>query len=82
LDALLLLNEADVSLAIRNQLRNLAARRKGPRKKVALYVEREFAESEMFKSEPIADKGGVVRRRAIGDRGPDAVRHPACRRIW
>lgn len=74
LDAILLLNEADVGLAIRNQLRKLAASRKGPRKKVALYVEREFAEAAIFKSELIADREGCVRRRAVGNNGPDAVR--------
>ena len=74
LDALLLLNEDDVSRAVRSQLRKLARSRKGPRKKVALYVEREFAEAAIFKSEPIADKQGRVRLRAVGDKGPDAVR--------
>lgn len=74
LDAILLLNEADVGLAIRNQLRKLAASREGPRKKVALYVEREFAEAAIFRSEPIADREGRVRQRAVGNKGPDAVR--------
>lgn len=73
-DAILLLNEADVGLAIRNQLRKLAASRKGPRKKVALYVEREFAEAAIFRSELIADREGRVRQRAIGNRGPEAVK--------
>lgn len=73
LDALLLLNEADVSLAVRHQLRKLAKGRKGARKKIALYVEREFAESVVFQSEKIKDRDGVTRRRAIGKKGPPAI---------
>ena len=73
LDALILLNEADVALAIRSQLRKLANARKGKRKMVALYAEREFAEQAVFKSEPIADCEGRVRQRAVGNNGPAAI---------
>src|SRR5580704_5761387 len=73
LDALILLNEADVALAVRNQLRKIARDRTGKHKKVALYVEREFAEAAIFKSQPIADRDGRVRQRAVGDKGPAAV---------
>jgi hypothetical protein len=74
LDALILLNEADVALAVRHQLRKLAKGRTGKRKKVALYVEREFAERAIFRSELLPGRDGKIRRRAIGDRGPAAVR--------
>src|SRR5260370_18012709 len=72
-DALILLNEADVAAAIRDQLARLAKTRKGPRRKVALFPEREFAESEIFKSALTPPRPGRARRRAFGETGPPAV---------
>jgi hypothetical protein len=69
----MLLSEDDVAAAIRSQLHSLALRRSGRRHKVALYTEREFAESTIFKSAPTADRHGKIRIRAYGNRGPQAV---------
>ena len=74
LDALLLLNEEEVSATIRGLLQNLAAERTGPRRRVALYAEREFPEKQAFKVQRISDKNGIVRRRAVGRSGPAAVK--------
>ncbi len=74
LDALLLLNEEQVAFAIRGFLQRLATERRGRRKRVALYVEREFPERQTFIVERIPDKNGIVRRRAIGRAGPAAVK--------
>src|SRR3954469_24371610 len=65
-DSLILLNEADVAAAIREQLARLAKTRKGPRRKVALFAEREFAQREIFKSALTPDRQGRARRRAFG----------------
>src|SRR6266480_4586309 len=74
LDAILLLNEEQVSAALRKQLDILAKTRKGKRKRVALYVEREFAGEKFFDEALIADRNGRMRRRAVGASGPAAVK--------
>jgi hypothetical protein len=70
LDAMLLLDAEQVASAQRAGLEELVDERRGrrgmPRRKVALYAEREIAENAMFTSELRADKTGKLRRRAIG----------------
>jgi|GEM_PF-1021899 len=69
LDAMLLLDAERVASAQRAGLEELVAERHGkrgmPRRKVALYAEREIAESAVFVSELRPDKTGKLRRRAI-----------------
>jgi len=74
LNALLLLNEEQVAFAILGLLQGLAAERSGRRRRVALYVEREFPERSAFEVRSIPDAGGIVRRRAVGRAGPAAVK--------
>ncbi len=74
LDALLLLNEEQVGFAIRGLLERLATERRGRRKRVALYAEREFPERQAFIVECVPDKDGIIRRRAVGRLGPAAVK--------
>jgi hypothetical protein len=74
LDTLVLLNEEQVSVAIRGLLHGLAAERKGARRRVALYAEREFPERYVFEVRQVPDAIGVVRRRAVGRSGPAAVK--------
>ncbi len=74
LDSMLLLNEEQVITSIRSSLDRVANRPSRGKKRVALYVEREFQESVFFKSEMIADKSGVLRTRAVGKAGPPAVK--------
>src|SRR5690348_2604407 len=74
LDAILLLNEEQVSNAIRTQLDDLCKRRKGKHRRIALYAEREFETAAIFKSVPTPDKTGRLRMRAIGRKGPEPVR--------
>ena len=70
LDAMLLLDAEHVASAQRAGLEELVAERRGkrgiPRRKVALYAEREIAESAAFVSELLPDKAGKLRRRAVG----------------
>lgn len=70
LDAMLLLNGEQVMSAQRSGLDELAAERHGmrgmPRRRVALYAEREIAESEVFVSEQKPDRAGKPRMRATG----------------
>ncbi len=74
LDAMLLLNEEQVSAAIRTQLYALASKRRGKHRRMALYAEREFGRSPAFKSAPVPDRRGVLRQRAIGRTGPAAAK--------
>ena len=72
LDAMILLNEDQVVTAIRTALDKIA---KGPRhknKRIALYAEREFAKSAIFRRELLPDREGKLRRRAVGRAGPPA----------
>lgn len=71
---MILLNEEQVSAAIRSLLQKLSKSRRGKRKRMALYAEREFANSGIFNSELLPDGKGVLRLRATGRRGPDPVR--------
>ncbi|WP_434056899.1 phosphoribosyltransferase-like protein [Bradyrhizobium tunisiense] len=73
LDSMLLLNEEQVSAALRSQLYALAASRHGRRKRVALYAEREFGGAPAFTVESIPDAAGRLRRRSIGRKGPAPV---------
>ena len=73
-DALLLLNDDDVASAVRKQLRKLASTRVGHRRRVALYSEREFAEAVVFESEMQPGRDGILRKRAVGNSGPPAVK--------
>ena len=74
LDALLLLNEEQVAAAIRGLLQSVARERKGRRKRVGLYAEREFPEPRAFEVALVQDHCGVLRRRATGRSGPVALR--------
>ena len=74
LDTLVLLNEEQVSVAIRGLLHGLTAERKGARRRVALYAEREFPERYVFEVRHVPDAAGVVRRRAVGRSVPAAVK--------
>lgn len=73
IDAMLLLNEEQVSAAIRLQLKRIASARKGKRRRVALYAEREFDAAKVFRVEPVQDAFGRIRARAVGKNGPRAV---------
>lgn len=73
LDALLLLNEEQVSAAIRSQILDLCRDRKGKHRRMALYAEREF-QSAIFESELTPDRKGRMRMRAVGRKGPDPVK--------
>jgi hypothetical protein len=74
LDAMLLLNEEQVITSIRSALDRIADGRRGRKRRIALYVEREFQEAAFFKSALLADNAGVLRRRAVGKSGPPAVK--------
>lgn len=74
LDAMLLLNEEQVSAAIRSQLYALADRRSGRRRRVALYVEREMEQKAFFRSTITLDTKGKHHYRAMGRTGPPAVK--------
>jgi hypothetical protein len=73
LDSMLLLNEEQVSAALRSQLYALAASRHGRRKRIALYAEREFGGAPAFNVEMVPDAAGRARRRSIGRKGPAPV---------
>ncbi len=66
LDAILLLNEEEVSAALRSQLYDLAKARRGKHRRIAVYAEREFEKKSVFDSVPTADKNGRLRMRALG----------------
>jgi hypothetical protein len=74
LDAMLLLNEEQVSAALRSQLYALADARHGRRRRVALYAEREFGGASAFSVEIVSDANGRLRRRSIGRKGPAPVK--------
>jgi hypothetical protein len=74
LDEMLLLNDEQVATAIRSLLLGLARERKGKRKRIALYAERHFAEASAFEVALVADADGQMRRRAVGAKGPAAVK--------
>ena len=73
LNAMLLLNEEQVSAAIRSQLYALAESRHGRHRRIALYAEREFNGAPAFRVDMIADAHGIERRRSIGRKGPPPV---------
>lgn len=73
LDDMMLLNEEQVAVAIRSLLLTLAGKRKGRHKRIALYAEREFAQTRAFEVANVVDSAGRIRARAIGRRGPAAV---------
>ena len=70
LDTILLLDAEQVASAQRAGLEELVTERHGrrgiPRRKVALYAEREIAETAVFVSELRSDRIGKLRHRAIG----------------
>lgn len=74
LNNLTLINLDEVSELIQEQLSELALQRKGKRKAVALYAEREFQEKQAFHTEQMKKANGSVRERAIGRKGPPAVK--------
>jgi hypothetical protein len=71
---MLLLNEEQVSAAIRGQLYKMAEERKGRHRRMALYAEREFDGTRLFESSLTPDRHGRMRQRAVGRKGPDAVK--------
>jgi hypothetical protein len=73
LDAMMLVNDEEVATALRSLLADLAARRSGSDKRVALYAEREMVEATAFRVELVADEHSRLRRRAIGRQGRAAV---------
>jgi hypothetical protein len=74
LDAMMLLNEEQVSAAIRAQLYRFADGRRGKHRRAALYAEREFTEKAFFQSERTLDARGRAHYRAVGRIGPPAVK--------
>lgn len=74
LDTMLLLNEEQVSAAIRSALDKIAAGPRHRNKRVALYAEREFQELAIFESELLPDRDGKMRWRAVGEVGKPAVK--------
>lgn len=76
LDAMLLLNEDQVSTAIRTALDRIATGARHKNKRIALYAEREFEQSVIFSSDLVPDRHGKMRRRAVGRAGPPAVKPP------
>jgi len=66
LDAMVLLNEEQVSRAIREQIYELCKMRKGKHRRMALYAEREFSTAAAFQSELKPDRNGKIRMRAVG----------------
>jgi hypothetical protein len=74
LDSMLLLNEEQVSSAIRSQLYRIADSRHGKRKRIALYAEREFCGMPAFEIHDIPYDRGRIRRRAVGRKGPAPVK--------
>lgn len=74
LDMMLLLNEEQVSTAIRSLLVNAADARADRRRRIGLYAEREFDEALAFDVQITLDPQGVKRRRAVGFKGPAAVK--------
>ncbi|MEA2871007.1 MAG: hypothetical protein QOH67_983 [Hyphomicrobiales bacterium] len=74
LDSMLLLNEEQVSAALRSQLYALAGSRHGRRRRIALYAEREFGGVPAFNVEIVLDTNGRPRRRSIGRKGPAPVK--------
>lgn len=74
LDAMLLLNEEQVSTAIRGALDKIAGGIRHRGRRIALYAEREFQESAIFSSVLLPDRHGRLRRRAAGRSGPPAVK--------
>ncbi len=69
LDGMLLLNEVEVNGALLSLLDDVAAQSVSVRGRVALYAEREFAGSTMFRVDRVADANGRIRRRSTGSRG-------------
>jgi hypothetical protein len=74
LDAMLLLNEEQVSAALRSQLYALADTRHGRRRRIALYAEREFGGAPALNVQLIPDANHRLRRRSIGRKGPAPVK--------
>jgi hypothetical protein len=74
LDTMLLLNEEQVSAAIRNLLYRFADGRKGRHRRAALYAEREFPEKVFFQSQTTSDERGRAHSRAVGRIGPPAIK--------
>jgi hypothetical protein len=74
LDEMLLLNDEQVATAIRSLLLAVARDRNGKRKRIALYAERPFAEASAFEVTLIPDADAQMRRRAVGWKGPAAVK--------
>lgn len=74
LDAMLLLNEEQVGTSIRSALDRIAEGQRHRKRRVALYAEREFDASLIFKVQMLPDAAGRLRQRAVGYNGPPAVR--------
>ncbi|MER9397050.1 hypothetical protein NKI46_02775 [Mesorhizobium sp. M0615] len=70
LDAMLLLNDAEIADAIRNGIDSIANKRFGRRRAVALYAEREFDAATVYEVEEVADIAGRIRKRAVRYTGP------------
>jgi hypothetical protein len=70
LDAMMLLNEAEVADAIRDGIDSLVEEWRGRGRSLALYAEREFDSGTAFESDDIVDATGRTRRRAISYSGP------------
>lgn len=74
LDAMLLLNEEQVSAALRSLLYRLAHSRKRTHRRIALHAEREFGGAPVFEIRMVADSNGRIRRRSTGSKGPLPVK--------
>jgi hypothetical protein len=75
---MLLLDAEQVASAQRSGLEELVAERHGrrsmPRRKIALYAEREIAEHAVFVSEMLRDKAGKMRLRAVGPKRLEPIK--------
>jgi hypothetical protein len=74
LDAVFLMNEEDVSRAIRALIRKYACAHKRRTKYIALFAEREMPEQHFFESQLTVDREGKPRMRAYGAKGRPAVK--------
>ncbi|MEZ6029315.1 MAG: hypothetical protein R3C46_06145 [Hyphomonadaceae bacterium] len=74
LDAMLLVNEEQVATSIRSLLSQIAQIAEGQGHRVGLYTEREFDEKYAFDIQSVPDATGRLRQRAVGLKGPVAIK--------
>lgn len=74
LDAMLLVNEEQVATSIRSLLSHIGQTAEGQGHRVGLYTEREFDEKYAFDIQSVPDATGRLRQRAVGLKGPVAIK--------